>query len=1136
MDDERLSQGLPCEGCVEGVPGGGLASICQALREKGRLDPFCLTEGRLAAFGELFEKALGSGPWSLQRTWAKRVLLGRSFAIVAPTGVGKTTFGLLMALFLEGKALIIAPTRLLAEQMAKRLEVLAQNGEVPKTVLLYRPSQAIRRALEEGQFDILVGTNMFFHKKGEELLKHQFKLIFLDDVDSFLKRSKNVDLLFRLLGYSSGEIERAMRGERVNRPCQTVLVVSSATLRPRGRRAELFRNLLGFDVQQARTTLREVFDVAALTRDPIEVVEQLLPLLGKGGLLFLPLQQGREGVEELVKRLRGKGFKVIDPTSLSEGELVTQLEEGDFHVAVGLCHLGNPLVRGLDLPHVIRYALFLGVPRHEMVLSPSLEPSNLHNMLLLFLQVLEGEDRREAVRWISTLRKYLGMKEEAVERYPKLKAKLESAREFLLELIERGEVIDRLRERDDLFFEEEGGRWRVAVGDAAAYLQASGRTSRLLKGRMTKGLSLLFYEDLRLFKNLKRRLSTQYFSQEVEFGELLLDHPPRVRMGAEEKTLVEILDEVDRSRTPIQEPHPKDPIKTTLVVVESPNKAKTIAGFLGKPQVRMVAGALLYEIPAEDRVITIASSLGHLFDLTTRDGIFGVLEDRGGYLPVYDTIKVSKEGHQSTEAEGPDVLMDKGEIVKALQEIGYEVEEVLVATDPDTEGEKIAYDIFNHLRPFNPKVRRAEFHEVTLREFRKALKAPRDFDRALVKAQLLRRVLDRWVGFALSRSLWKAFGKRYLSAGRVQTPVLGWVIERHLEARKRKGVVRFELGGHPFQVELEDTKAAKRLYEVLQELSWAIEEVREGERQPPPPFTTDTMLHEATERLKLRASEVMSLLQELFERGLITYHRTDSPRVSEVGRYNVARPFIRERFGEEYFHPRGWGEGGAHEGIRPTRPLSPEDLGLMVESGMISLQGGRRSLRLYDLIFRRFMASQMRSAVVREATLSFSTPVHRWSDKALIGVVRDGFNLIMPFKIMQTEGAAVEERRFFTVPKVPLFSEGTLIQEMKKRGLGRPSTYATIVETLLERGYVVERRGKLIPTRIGREVFEYLQRHFPAYAGEDLTRRLEQAMEQVERGEIDLQEVLKDVKRDLEGQLLAEEGEWGVSGGGVRSL
>ena len=1085
---------------------------------------------RLREFERFFEEAVGSKPWSLQRLWAKRVFMNQSFAIVAPTGVGKTTFGLITALFLESRSLLVFPTRILANQAGERLKDLASKLGLKRKVLVYESKKKVKEAFLGGDFDILCGTNMFLHKNFENLQRFKFGLVFVDDIDSFLKSSKNVDNLFRLIGFTDEEIKVALKDakkeedwERLSKIRQkkrdTVLVVSSATLKPKGNRVFLFRNLLGFEIQKAVVSVRNIVDVAERVRDLEEALERsadLIRRIGRGGLVYLSVFYGKDKVKEVVEFYRKRGIKAVSYLDYKPEDLYSLLERGEFEVAVGISHIGNPLVRGLDLPHVIRYAIFLDPPKHMFPTDLSLQPSLLHSILITLLNVFEDKDRKIAMDYLSYLKKYLTLREDRIDRYPRLKEKLSEIKGFLERFLRDPEFLKRVQEAEDVSLVSEGDRIYIVVGDANSYIQASGRTSRFVAGGMTKGLSVLFYSDPKAFRSLRRRISAYFPQTEVEFrslGEINLEDLVR-QLDEDRRRAKEVLEGKVVQRI-------KDLFKTTLVVVESPNKARTIASFFGKPQMRIVRDTIAYEVPLGERLLVITASLGHILDLVTDKGFFGVLEEDSGFIPVYDTIKRCKEnGIQHTEEEYlrsrcRGKIEDKRTIIESLEEIGYQVDEVFIATDPDSEGEKIAYDLYLFLRPFNRNVKRAEFHEVTPRAFREAVENPREFDLNLVKAQIVRRVLDRWVGFTLSRILWKVFGKNYFSAGRVQTPVLGWVIERYRESRKKKGEVEFRVEGHTFRIEVEDLKIAEIVYRDIDTARIHLTEEREEERKPPPPYSTDTILQEAGDKLRLSAPKTMRILQNLFEAGLITYHRTDSTRVSDVGKFNVAKPYITERFGEELFYPRSWGEGGAHECIRPTRPLDPKDLRVMITGGFIDLEDPQNSLRVYELIFKRFIASQMKPASVKVATLKLVLPYSDWEFEVVTDILEEGYNLVLKHirVFPRKERYTVTYKNLRKVPKVPLFTQGSLIQEMKRRGLGRPSTYAHIVQTLLDRRYVVENRGRIIPTKKGIEVYEYLRKNYPEYTSEDLTRKLEEAMDRIERGDLNYMEVLREVHR-----------------------
>ncbi len=1133
ISDERLSRGLLCSRCL---PHPGEEDPCEVLQREGRLKrlaPYCEVKKKIKDFEHFFKEALGFSLSSLQQTWAKRILFRESFAIMAPTGTGKTTFGLLSALYFEGRVLILVPTRLLARQIGERLEELAQKIGLSKKILPYLGKKKDKETFESRDFDILVCTTAFFYRHLPELQELDFEFIFIDDVDSFLKRSAHVERLFALLGFSEREIRLALKPRKTEKDFEKledirkrhagkkVLLVSSATLKPRTSRVMLFKFLLGFDIQRAVSSLRNIMDsYEVVSEDITELTRKaasLAKILGPGGVVFVSQTFGKEAVERVASLLREEGLRVLSYLELSAEELMAEIEKASFDVAVGLAHLSNPLVRGIDLPYILRYALFLGVPCHLIPIRAELLPRNLYNLLVNILSLLEEEERLSALADIQYLRRYLTLSEEALSRYPRLLERLQRIQAFLEKKFSDPDFLEKLRHSEEVFLvQKEEGLFLIA-GDTATYIQASGRVSRLTVFGLLKGLSVVLVDDKRALVSLERRLRFQ-LGEDFSFKPLAeID----LKSLSEELTEVRKVGKKDGGL--------KDLMRTALVVVESPHKAKTIASFFGKPSVRKVAEAFVYEIPSENKLLLISASLGHVFNLSRRRGFFGVFRENGRFIPLFDSIKICRPtGEQLVDPEevkircpeGP--VSDKRELLESLRRLAYEIQEVYIGSDPDAEGEKIAYDLLIELRPFNANIKRLEFHEVTPRAFREALSNPVEFNLNRVKAQLTRRVIDRWVGFVLSRRLWQAFNNRRLSAGRVQSPVLGWVIARAEEAKKKKARLVFSLFGERFVLDLEDLALAERIYQELPELRWQIEDHTEEERNPLPPYTTDTILEDASHRLGFSTRETMNLLQELFESGLITYHRTDSTRISEVGRYQVAKPYITAHFGEEFFYPRSWGEGGAHEGIRPTRPRDTEEIRYMVASGLLSLSDPRKALKLYDLIFRRFMAGQMRPARVEVTTLRFEVPAYEWREKIITRILREGFEKMFPtFRVVEIkEGESPREFSLKKIPKVELYTEGSLVQEMKRRGLGRPSTYAEIVSTLIQRRYVkVLPGGRLYPTRLGREVYRYLRKHFPEQVDEELTRKVEEAMDLIEEGEIDYQKVLAEayeIRRFLE--------------------
>ncbi len=1115
---ERLELGLPCEKCM---PSYG--ELCDSLVREGELKRLCHVEEELSSWEAHFESFLRSKPWSLQVSWAKRVFLGNSFGLLAPTGVGKTSFGLSMASYFAKKgkrSYVILPTKLLVEQVVQRL----LNFGLKEEDILYfseeskKQKELRKKRLLEGDFKVLVSTSMFLYKN-HETIPRGFDFIFVDDVDSFLKTAKNIDKLLFLLGFEQEDIDLAMKlirlkgvrnkkeedwegikelSEKVkelSKKRRGVLVVSSATSNPRSNRIKLFRELLGFEVGTPTFYLRNVVDLY----EDIETkpIEEWIRLLGKGGLLFVSSDRKKEFVDELVSYLQERGIKAVSYEKMDE-EVLRDYEEGKIDLLVGIASYRNPLARGIDLPHVIRYALFYGVPK--IVISLKFEKNLSH--ILWALMSLRGliakrmpNRLKEVDKWLESLRRYQYLSEDFLKDKPELVEKIDKLREDVSSFLLEEEVLELIQASEEITLRKTEEGYQIIVSDATGYLQASGRTSRMFAGGISKGISLVLVDDKRAFRHLIRKV--KWFNEEIEFK------------AFREEEVKGLIKEVDTDREKIrkflageEKPESKELLKPVLIVVESPNKAKTIANFFGKAVRRRVGDHELMETSAEDRYIMITASLGHVLDLNKEEGFHGVYMD-GKPVPVYEAI------------EG------KERIIESLRRMAMEAQEVLIATDPDTEGEKIGWDIALLLRAYNSNIRRMEFHEVTKKAIRKAIRESRDFDLNLVKAQILRRVADRWVGFEFSKLLQKAFGKQWLSAGRVQTPVLGWIIQREREYRQKvyKIVVPLDDGGR-LRVDwsFESKEEAHTFYSMLSQIRVELIEERQELKNPPPPFSTDTMLKSASDAYRWSLPKTMSLAQTLFELGYITYHRTDSTRVSDYG-IGLAKEYISEEFGEEYFHARVWGEGGAHECIRPTKGIDPEELRALFLSGQA--EGlSKEHILLYELIFRQFMASQMKPVKLRVYKLHILADGREKEIEVPVEVLEDGWNRLIPLEVYKPILGSVdisERKKLLSQPKAYLYTHGELVQEMKRRGIGRPSTYASIVEKLIERGYVIENKGFLIPTKLGKEVYSYLQsrKEVHEFLKEEFTRRLEELMDKVEEGKEDYADILNDLYRSI---------------------
>ncbi len=1006
----RLEKGLLCENCLKTEIDS--KKICEKI-DKGEFIKICKIKENVSEFENFFIKFIKNPLNSIQKTWAYRFFSDTSFAMIAPTGIGKTTFGLILSLFLQNKnkkTYLLFPTQILVNENFKKLKSLSKS---PSNIVGYfstkkKEKEKIKERIKSGDFDILITTTMFLYKNSEIIPKGIFDLIFIDDVDSVVKSGKNIDKVLKLLNFNKKELDKAFyiikNGqvfsekeffEKLSNKRKGLLIVSTATSNPRSYRIKLFKELLGFEVGKPTIYLRNIVDVYEFVEKE-KLEEKTLNLLKRfktGGLVFLSSSFSKD-IKEFVEFLNKNGIKAISYEDFLKYEDDFLNEKID--VIVGYSSYRNPLARGINLPATVRYAIFVGVPRFS----------------------------------------------------------------------------------DD-------------IPDLTGYIQASGRTSRLYFNKLTLGLSYLLVEDKELFYQLRKKL--RWYSDEIEFHNI------------EEIDLNEILKNIDKEREKIKKGIPlveeKEFLKTILIIVESPNKARTIANFFGKPLKRRINNIEVYEIAVEGRLIIISASKGHLFDLIKEGFYFGVEKQANKIIPYFEPID-----------------QDRKKIVSALRKLTLEIDETFIATDPDTEGEKIGFDIFLNLKTFNEKIKRIEFHEVTKKAFKKAIEEFRSINSNLVKAQFLRRIADRWVGFKISQYLQRNLNKNWLSAGRVQTPVLSWIVERAKLAKQKVGKVFVKINEIEFVFEFENITEAKRFFNNLKFVK--VEKDSENtEKLNIKPFTTDTLLREIAKIYKFSPQKIMEIAQTLFELGLITYHRTDSIRVSDVG-IKVAKEFILEHFGKDYFKPKTFSfSHGAHECIRPTRPMDKEDIIEFIKSRNLK-NIKNEHIKVYDLIFKTFIASQMRDTVVKKIKYKLSAFEYSTTSEVITEIIEDGYNKIFPVKIYTPikEGIAKDFKKYLRYyPKMPLFTFSTIIEEMKKKGIGRPSTYAITIKKLIDRNYIVEKNGYLIPTSLGIEVLNELKnkKEYSKFVEENFTKQLEEKMDFVQEGKVSYFEELENLFKEL---------------------
>ncbi len=1029
----------------------------------------------LEAFTEFFEKTVGKIR-SIQKFWAARVFEGESFTAVAPTGIGKTTFGILISIFLSKKGLksyLIFPTTVLVDQTIEKILNFCKKAEISLSLnkndgelvvgyyhnnLKKKEKEDFFRILESKSYTILVTTTAFLSKNFEKIDTF-FDFVFVDDVDAILKNSKNVDRILNLLGFQK-------HGENWSGVPKGVLMVSTATATP-GKKARLFRDLLGFDIGTTTHAVRNIEDVF-IQDSSLDCLKGILKKMGSGGLIYT--ETFEKSVE--VFTALNEEFRIGLASGRSKKD-IERFETGELEYLVGTSHYYGTIVRGLDMPERIRYVVFLKAPVFKIRFQDveKLKPRILRTLALIF------RDDEKIKRYLPYLNRLSNRQ-------------LNEIREVIKKKIEYG---DFEYQRKDVVVR----KGEIIFPDVKTYIQGSGRTSRLYVGGITKGASFLLEDDEEILNA---------FIERAKLSDIVFKSFDEVELST-------LIYEIDTTRKKLRKrDYEVDLVKPTLFIVESPTKARQIARFFGKPSLKVLKdgeGVLIaYEVPTGDRILIVTASLGHVVDLITDREFYGVEVKNGTIRPIYGSIKKCKTcNHQFTDEVsrcpkcGETALDNSKTRIKLMRRLAKETGFVVIGTDPDAEGEKIAWDLANLLRGCG-NVRRAEFHEVTKKAVIEALNNLREIDENLVKAQIVRRIEDRWIGFELSHKLWSYFHNKNLSAGRAQTPVLGWVVKRAEKSRKKRkvGYIR-ELDLYIDEIDKSDVEIGIELME------------RTVKNQPPlPPYTTDSMLRDANGILKMSTKDAMSLAQDLFESGLITYHRTDATTVSDLG-LRIAKEYLGDDF-----EGRRWEKEGAHECIRPTRPLEKYDIQRLIEEEVIHVEGITwRHLALYDLIFRRFMASQAKDYSITVKRYLIRIDGRTLEEERITDASGRGYELYRSVRVKKDlpEGKFKFKPKILKIPEEPLLSQSELISLMKERGIGRPSTYSTIVEKLFARKYVIERNGKMIPTDMGKKVFNYLVTNYGEFVSEERTRILQDKMDKIEKGQTDYLEALRELYQEI---------------------
>ncbi|HON78062.1 MAG TPA: type I DNA topoisomerase [Spirochaetota bacterium] len=541
----------------------------------------------------------------------------------------------------------------------------------------------------------------------------------------------------------------------------------------------------------------------------------------------------------------------------------------------------------------------------------------------------------------------------------------------------------------------------------------------------------------------------------------------------------------------------------TLVIVESPAKAKTINKYLGKRYV-------------------ISSSMGHIIDLPKSRLAVDV---ENNFQPEYITIR------------------GRAKILNDLKKKAASASQVLLATDPDREGEAISWHLANALSPKNPNIKRIEFNEITESAIKEAVQHPREIDTSLVNAQQARRILDRIVGYYISPILWKKV-KKGLSAGRVQSVALNIICEREKEIDKfipeeywsidavlNNNKKDFTASFYSWKGEKERITGKDRVDEILAYLGdkeFLVSSIKKKERKrkPPAPYITSKLQQDAANRLGFTSSKTMMVAQQLYEgvditgegpTGLITYMRTDSTRVSQTA-LDAVRHYISTTFSNDYLpespntYANKKGAQDAHEAVRPTNVLMTPDA--------IKKDLTRDQYKLYSLIWKRFIASQMTPETSLATTISITAGDCEFRASGSI-VLFDGFTAVdkddktrketLP-NLQEGDTLTVQEflpEQHFTTPP-PRFNDASLVKFLEESGIGRPSTYAPTINTLIKRYYVTRSGKQLVPTVLGKLVNDIMVEHFKSFVSIDFTATMEENLDLIEESKSDWVKMLRD--------------------------
>ncbi|MCX7758210.1 MAG: reverse gyrase [bacterium] len=1084
--------------------------VCYLENPKLLID-FEYVENEVQKFEEFFEFCFGYKLKSIQRSYCKRFFSKLSFSIVAPTGTGKTILGLFLAFYnsfvKNRRSLLLFPTQLLVKQsleiFQKYVPIIEEyvSRKIEDDEYLFFLSYENKSIKEEKinrlsseRHKFVAITNQFLSRRFDLINSCKYDYIFVDDLDSVSKGSKNTVRILKLLGFNDEIIDLAKTPSFETPPLLLekieflkdnigVLVISSATLR-RGINSILFRKLLNFDIGSSINFVRNIDDVFVGSKD-LEKLKEILQLMGPGAIIFVQSQEEAQIIEKEIpnsKFINSKNIKKIDDLVdiyvdeeiefsdndeevLDESDEEIQIKDGDINYLIGISSPYSILVRGLDLPYKIRYVVFWGIPKRRIDLKNLDNYRNLYPIQKLLSNIF----------------------------FKKRMVSLDRIKQLVDTLIQP-QVIS-------MFVVKDSNLYSL---DIKTYLQASGRCSRITPYGITKGVSFIFDDEI-FFEPLSK---SAYFNN---FEIIKIDNFDSIKSR----------EDIDSSRRKDNNNNYDNNLdfKTYLMIVESPTKARQIAQMFGNPGITKIGNLQAFETLSPIGVLLIIPSLGHVVELSVdqiekENNIYNVIVNRNGDIKevktLYCFIRRCKDCNRSFASISSvciycssSSIVDNTDNLNSLKTLCFMVDGVILATDPDSEGERISFDIVNLIKPKD--YQRVVFNEITKKAVVNALYNPMQIRRNLVDAQLIRRIEDRWIGFALSKILKDKMEDYNISAGRVQSPVLHWIVQKYREYNDKRRFAIVE----DFRVQFIDS-------DIKGEAELEIKVIDEYEKKITVfPFNTSDILMFANTVLKVSSQEAMQMLQRLFENGLITYHRTDSYYISDQG-INVAKEIYSKKAME--FVYRGFGEQHAHEAIRVTKPLEPDDIKIAYQDKLSSYD-----IRMYEMIYRRFLACFTKDNYVKIAKYKFvlkqGEKVSELEQERIIDTFGLAFE-IFPYLAYKTEklvgGKYNVKVRNLKKPTTMLYSQSEIIKMMKEKEIGRPSTYAFTIQKLFSRGYAIEKFNRLIPTKKGIMVDDILTKNYSDFVNEQRTKELLKKIDEVEQNRKDPVSVIQELFNEIQ--------------------